>query len=141
MSKKVMMKVAKKAVGLVKKMVTKTDESKIGFKVVVKEGNSLVSATSAGLKVTYVTDKFVSARMWGGPMTVFDTLGRAVMFMEEKVAPELRKDARVYRCKYIPTKCNHVWRYRDGNMKIKSVMELPEKSVLAKKIMILKKVA
>lgn len=132
MKKKTQTKVAKK---------TKPVEPKFfGFKVVVKEGNKLMSCTSAGLKVQYITDKFVTPRYWGGPLAVFESKFLAVGFCE-KLLPTRKEDSiRVYRCEYIPTIVQHVWRYRDGGMKMKHVSELPEKTTLARKVKLLKRV-
>ena len=124
-----------------KKVVKPAEPKFFGFKVVVKEDGKLVSATSAGLKVHYITDKFVYPRRWGGPLTVFNTLGRAMMFKEEKMSDTNPDNIKVYKCEYIPTIVEHVWRYRGGEMKTRRVSELPEMTMVAKAIKLMKKVA
>jgi hypothetical protein len=133
------MKKVTKAVKVMKK--TKKPETKFfGFKVVVKEGMKLMSCTKAGLSVQYITDKFVSPRSWGGPLTVFESKFLAVGFCEKLLSTVKEQNIRVYRCEYVPTIVQHVWRYRDFGLKYKHVSELPEKSVLAKRVKLLKRV-
>jgi len=123
-----------------KKVIKNTEPKFTGYKVLVKEGNKLMSCTSAGLRVQYISDKFVSPRRWGGPLTVFDSKFLAVGFCEKILPNHKESDIKVYRCEYIPTMVQHVWRYRDGGLKSKAVSELPEKTTLAKRVKLLKRV-
>ncbi len=134
------MKKVKKAVVRIAKKMKKPEVKFFGFKVVVREGVKLMSCTKAGLSVQYITDKFVSPRMWGGPLTVFESKFLAIGFCEKLLSTVKEENIRVYRCEYVPTMCQHVWRYRDGGLKFKSINELPEKSILAKRVKLLKRV-
>ena len=136
--KKVMKSIKKSVVELRNK--AKPEPKFFGFKVVVREGVKLMSCTKAGLSVQYITDKFVKPRMWGGPLTVFDSKFLAIGFCEKLLSTVNEANIRVYRCEYIPTKVQHVWRYRDGGIKSKSLSELPERSTLAKAVKLLKRV-
>ena len=122
-----------------KKKNTETKMS--GYKVLVMVGKKLVSPTKSGLKCQYITDKFVSPRRWGGPLTAFTEKEMAIYWAGKQRINYGKENVRVYRCEYIPTLVKHVWRYRYENLKSKPLSELPENTVLAKRIKITKRVA
>lgn len=112
----------------------------IGYKVVLKDGQKLVSCSKSGLRVQYIGGKFAVPRTYGGPLTLFTNKYSAIGFIEKLAKfkdPEL---CRVYRAEFVPTECVHVWRYRNGGLKAKSISELPVNTVLARKVKLLDKV-
>lgn len=112
-------------------------ETKVGYKVVRKVGNELLSASVKGLRIRFVSDKFVGPRTWGGPITLFDSPYSAVGFIEKLNDKE---NMRVYRANYIPTIVDKVWRFMDGSLDVKNLSELPEHTVLARKVKITKRI-
>ena len=128
-----MKKINKKSVIKSKKEVAKS----IGYKVVRKIGNKLMSCSVKGLKVQYIRDQFSIPRMWGGPVTLFNNVYDAIGFIKKL---EDKDNMKVYRSEYEPTIVDKVWRFMDGSLDVKNASELPVGTVLAKKIKILKKV-
>lgn len=121
--------------------VKKVEPKFFGFKVVRKKEGKLMSCSVKGLRVQYITDKFVGPRTWGGPLTLFKSLGRALVFKEEAMKHINPDELRVYRCEYIPTIVDIGYRYMEGKMDMRPLSEMPEGTVLARKVKILKKVA
>ena len=81
--------------------------SHIGYKVVRKIGNMLISATSTGLPITYIPGRWVvpDADIYriGGPLCVFDGEYRARDYAEV-LLDILSGSFEIWKCKYIPSK-------------------------------------
>jgi hypothetical protein len=119
------------------KAVKNAEPKFFGWKVVEKTKEGLMSCSVGFLKVRYVTDKWAKPRMWGGPVTLFSNPYEAVGFIKKLPRPE---NCRVYRAEYKPTKVQSVWRYQDYNLEQKHMSELPDGTILAKEVKLLKKV-
>lgn len=115
------------------------NETEIGYKVVKREDDKLVSASVGNGKVIYAPGIEVKPRMWGGPLTVFSSKFRAIGFIAE-LSDETRPVCEVFKCEYVPTKAQSVWRLKDLMINSKPLAELPTGTTLAKSVKLIEKI-
>ena len=109
----------------------------IGYKVLRKIGQKLMSSSSKFLKVQYISGKFVKPRTYGGPLAVFTSKYQAIGSIEKL---DHKGQMRVYRCEYIPTTANLLFRFAEGGLQTKELDTCPMGTVLARKVKLLKKI-
>jgi hypothetical protein len=108
-------------------------EIKNGYKIVTKNGDKYMSYHPfVESSVVYEKEKWARPLRKNGPLTVFDSFSRAMIFLNSQTSQDYN---RVFVCKYVPSKRKSVWDL-EGRA---SLCRLPKGTILANRVMIISK--
>ncbi len=80
----------------------------VGYKIVKREDNSLVSAVPLSRRVVYQEDEWTQPRCGDGPLTVFDDRELANQYAG-MISRSIGYACLVYEVRYVPSRCKSIW--------------------------------
>lgn len=108
---------------------------KIGYKVVRKQKNYLYSVNNADIK--YKLNIWVYPKTDAGPLVLFNSYKSAINWIKTEIGFFI--GLQIYSCEYVQSKNQYIYYCGNTNNKV-YIHELPNGTVLATKIKLIKKI-